>query len=221
MRGREDTALGGKIALSEPKHIHKGTKTGSGPQEQNAANVDAQQQMTQLPNPEDEPAETSLGSELLLLMIKLALVVGFIATAFFFIFGVFQMPDESMLPALREGDLVVYYHLQKDYKAGDVVVVEEEGKLACRRVVAVAGDTVDLTADGLVINGYLQSEEHIYTPTEPFKGGATFPVQVGQGQVFVLGDNRPQSKDSRWYGLVDIDTSTKGEVMTVVRRRNF
>jgi signal peptidase I len=149
------------------------------------------------------------------------MVLGFVAMVFLFLFGVVQAPDESMRPAVREGDLVVYYRLQRDYAAGDLVVVDDGGEREVRRVVAVAGDEVDFSADGLVINGYLQSEQGIYAETEPFTGGVTYPVTVGEGQVFVMGDNRPSSKDSRLYGPVDVRSGTEGEAMTVIRRRNF
>ena len=168
-----------------------------------------------------EDPDQPLAAQLLLLLLKVAMVLGFVAMVFLFLFGVTQAPDESMRPAVREGDLVVYYRLQRDYAAGDLVVVDDGGTREVRRVVAVAGDEVDFSADGLVINGYLQSEQGIYAETEPFAGGITYPVTVGEGQVFVMGDNRPSSKDSRIYGPVDINTGTEGEAMTVIRRRNF
>ncbi len=173
------------------------------------------------PDPADEDPDQPMAAQLILLLLKVAMVLGFIAMVFLFLFGVTQVPDESMRPAVREGDLVVYYRLQKDYAAGDLVVVDDEGAQEVRRVIAVAGDTVDFSADGLVINGYLQSEQGIYAETEPFTGGVTYPVTVGEGQVFVMGDNRPSSKDSRLYGPVDVRSGTEGEAMTVIRRRNF
>lgn len=166
-------------------------------------------------------AEPSLPRQLLLLLLKVGMVLGFVAMVFLFLFGVVQAPDESMRPAVREGDLVVYYRLQRDYAAGDLVVVDDGGEREVRRVVAVAGDEVDFSADGLVINGYLQSEQGIYAETEPFTQGVTYPVTVGEGQVFVMGDNRPSSKDSRIYGPVDVQSGTEGKAMTIVRRRNF
>lgn len=168
-----------------------------------------------------EETEQPLGAQLILLVLKIVLVLGFVAVVFLFLFGISQASDESMSPAVREGDLVVYYRLQKDYSAGDVVVVNDNGTEEVRRVVAVAGDTVDFTKDGLVINGYHQTEDRIYSETEPFTQGITYPVTVPEGQVFVMGDNRPESKDSRIYGTVDIETGTEGEAMTVIRRRNF
>ena len=168
-----------------------------------------------------DDSDQPLGTQLILLLLKVAMVLGFIAMVFLFLFGVVQVGDESMRPAVREGDLVVYYRLQKDYVAGDLIVVDDGDDEEVRRVIAVEGDEVDFSSDGLLINGYLQSETSIYAETEPFAGGITYPVTVGEGQVFVMGDNRPSSKDSRIYGPVDIDTGTEGEAMTIIRRRNF
>ena len=165
--------------------------------------------------------EPSLAAELVLLVLKVAFVLGFVAMVFVFLFGIVQQPDGSMDPALREGDLIVYYRLQKEYAAGDVIVVDDGDTKELRRVIAVAGDTVDFTSDGLVVNGYHQSEDRIYAETLPFTAGISYPITVGEGQVFVMGDNRTESKDSRLYGPVDIESGTEGKVMTVVRRRNF
>lgn len=201
---------------------------GGRPQAKHYGPVTQPQGITPDPTPAPEPApqsgsddEQPLGAQLILLLLKVAMVLGFIAMVFLFLFGIVQVSDESMRPAIREGDLVVYYRLQKDYVAGDLVVVDDGDEQEVRRVIAVAGDTVDFSSDGLVINGYLQSETSIYAETEPFTDGITYPVTVGEGQVFVMGDNRPSSKDSRIYGPVDIQSGTEGEAMTIIRRRNF
>ena len=107
-------------------------------------------------------SDQPLGTQLILLLLKVAMVLGFIAMVFLFLFGVVQVGDESMRPAVREGDLVVYYRLQKDYVAGDLIVVDDGDDEEVRRVIAVEGDEVDFSSDGLLINGYLQSETSIY-----------------------------------------------------------
>lgn len=176
----------------------------------------------QRPNaaPPGSKAPTLLG-EFMLLLMKVAFVAVFAGMVLVFLFGIMQQGDESMMPAMREGDLTVYYRLQKDYSAGDLIVVNDGERKEVRRVVAVAGDTVDFNEDGLVVNGYHQSEDRIYAETLPFADGIAYPVTIAEGQVFVMGDDRPRSKDSRLYGPVDVDTGTEGEVMTVIRRRNF
>ena len=92
-----------------------------------------------------------------------------------------------------------------------------------RRVVAKAGDTVDITAKGLVVNGSLQTgleKDFVNGDTLPYKQGITFPITIKKGEVFLLGDNRQQAQDSRIYGPVKIK-DTMGKLMWDLRRRNL
>ena len=164
--------------------------------------------------------KSSAGNDLLLLGFKVIIVGLFLGFMYLFFFGVTQVRDNSMSPALREGDLVIYYRLGKDYQKDDLITVEVNGVMQARRVVAVAGDTVDINENGLVINGYSQIESNIYTSTEPYTEGISFPVTVADGQVFVLADNRTGAQDSRIYGSVE-KGATGGRAMAVIRRRNM
>jgi len=94
------------------------------------------------------------------------------------------------------------------------------GKKQVRRVVATAGDTVDITENGLMINGALQNEPGIYQETQRYAEGIEFPVILRESQVFVLGDARANTTDSRIYGPVNIN-ATHGKVITIFRRRNL
>lgn len=85
---------------------------------------------------------------------------------------------------------------------------------------AVAGDTVDITKNGLKINDAEQISQDIYFDTTQFKNGVDFPITVGEGQVFVLGDNRPQASDSRIYGCLD-SKDVRGKVIAVIRSRGI
>ena len=84
----------------------------------------------------------------------------------------------------------------------------------------MAGDTVDITEDGLLINGAVQVSQDIYYETTQFAQGVDFPLTVGEGQVFLLGDNRPEATDSRIYGCVDL-ADIKGKVIAVIRTRRI
>ena len=75
-----------------------------------------------------------------------------------------------------------------------------------------------LQKNGLKINGAEQISQDIYFDTTQFKDGVDFPVTVGSGQVFILGDNRPQASDSRIYGCIDIK-DVKGKVIAIIRSR--
>ena len=104
---------------------------------------------------------------------------------------------DSMEPTLNHGDRLLLTSYSTDYAKGDIVVVDrytEEPLI--KRVIAVAGDTVFIS-DGylLYVNGVPQIEPYIqgYTVHRDLKE----PVTVPEGHVFVLGDNRTVSKDSR------------------------
>ena len=165
-------------------------------------------------------AQPSVLSDLLFLFLKVLMIGMFLVLFFTFMFGITQVQDETMDPAVKEGDLAIYYRLDKKYSKDDVVIVNIDGETQIRRVVALPGDTVDMDERGLVINGYSQIESDIYTRTEPYVDGITFPITLAQDEVFVLGDNRPKAVDSRMYGAVKV-SATNGKLMTLIRRRNL
>lgn len=167
-----------------------------------------------------EKNSPSLGQDLLLLLLKIVIIAAVFAVMLIFVFGIFRCPDLSMSPAVKDGDIVIYYRLDKNYVANDAIVVDIDGELSVRRVVAVAQDTVDITEDGLTVNGAMQQEPGIYEKTNRYEQGVDFPLTVREGQVFVLGDSRGSSTDSRIYGPVDIQ-DTKGKVITIIRRRGI
>ena len=163
----------------------------------------------------------SLLSDLLFLLMKIGIIALFVVIIFTFFFGIVQVRDNAMDPAVKDGDLVIYYRLDKNYVANDLAVLEKQGKTQVRRVVGIDGDKIDINRDnGLEINGYPQQEDNIYTETLPVVGKTKFPLTVGTEQVFVLGDNRKYAVDSRTYGCVD-KSDTKGKVIAVIRRRSL
>ena len=158
---------------------------------------------------------------LMLFSLKLAIIVLLLFLVFTFLFGIERCSSDQMKPALKDGDILFYYRLIPDYVNRDVVMVEKEGKLEPRRIVAMAGDTVDMNDKGqLIINGYVQQEEDIRGKTCPYVGKTEFPLSLGRNQVFLLSDNRKNGKDSRVYGAVNTK-DIKGRVITFVRRRGI
>ena len=163
---------------------------------------------------------TTLAQDILHLLLKISIILIALLLLFTFMFGLYRTTDISMNPAIQEGDLIIFYRLDKAYVATDTLVLECNGTKQVRRVIAVAGDVVDITENGLMINGSLVQEPNIYQDTLRYTDGVSFPVTVGPAQVFVLGDGRKDSIDSRLYGVVNI-RDTFGKVMTVIRRRNI
>lgn len=165
-------------------------------------------------------SEPSLLQDIFYLFLKIAAILVIFILIFTFLLGIFQCKEIGMKPAVKDGDLVIYYRLDKNYRISDVAVLEYEGKKQVRRVVAVGGDTVDITEQGLMVNGSIQEEQEIYTDTSQFQKGIDFPVTLKKGEVFLLGDNRASATDSRIYGPVEVK-DTMGKVMTVLRRRGL
>jgi len=159
--------------------------------------------------------------DLLVLLTKIALIVLVFVILSTFVFGIIRYGEPAMAPAIKDGDLVVYSRfVQNGYQARDAIVLKADGQWQVRRVIATAGDRVDITEDGLLINGALQQEPEIFQKTERYLDGGEFPLVVPEGQVFVLGDSRDGAADSRIYGCVKTD-ETLGKVMTVIRRRGI
>lgn len=170
---------------------------------------------------QDQPSDLQiLLMEIRSLVLKLVMIGLIIGALFTFVFGMTRCSGNAMTPAVKDGDLVLYYRLDRDYKASDAVAVNYAGGLELRRIVAVAGDEVSVTENGLMVNGAYIYEPDIYGKTEPYEGAMNYPVTVGEGEVFVLGDNRESAQDSRIWGCIEED-KIQGSVMMILRRRQI
>ena len=158
--------------------------------------------------------------ELSLLIAKVAAILLVMLLIFTFIFGIYRTTDAAMSPIVKDGDLILYYRLSKDYVSSDTLVLRYQDETQIRRVVATAGDEVDITEDGLLVNGAIQQEPNIFAKAERYAQGVEFPLVVGEGQVFVLGDSRKNATDSRVYGPINIE-DTLGKTMAVLKLRNI
>lgn len=130
-----------------------------------------------------------------------------------------QAKGNGMFPAVKDGDLVIGYRLQQEYAKDDVIVYTQDGKLNVGRIVARATDVVTLDDSGtLLVNGTAQGGEIIYPSYA--KEGLEYPYRVPENSVFVMGDFRTQTVDSRDFGAVSME-NVEGKVITLLRRRGL
>ena len=125
----------------------------------------------------------------------------------------------GMFPAVKDGDLIIAYRLQEDYKKDDVVVCRMEGQRFVGRVAAVGGDVIAMDESGtLLVNDAVQGGQILY-PTYA-KDGLTYPYRVPEGTVFLLGDYRTHTRDSRDFGAIHLE-NVEGKAITILRRRGI
>jgi signal peptidase I len=132
-----------------------------------------------------------------------AIVLALLVAVRLFVAEPMRVPTGSMQPTLRPGDHVLLAKLA-GVERGDLVVFEQPaGGLFLKRVVGVAGDEVGLEDGALVVNGRTVNEP--YVNLKVLDGVYFGPVTVPPGRVFVMGDNRADSVDSRTFGPVPLD----------------
>lgn len=126
-------------------------------------------------------------------LITVAAIAVLVATL---LLPVLQIYGSSMSPTLADGDIVVSLKTS-EFKPGDVVAFYYNNKILVKRVIAVSGDWVDITAEGDV---YVNSEllEEPYIQEKAFGDcNIELPYQVPESRIFVMGDHRSVSVDSR------------------------
>ena len=161
------------------------------------------------PKPEPKRTAVEIGLDYLH---DVVYILAIVLVLFTFCVRVVIVSGSSMFSTLADGDCLLLLNrpLCGELEQGDIVVASmdrfKNGEAIVKRVIATEGQTVDIDfrAGIVYVDGVALEEEYTYTPTH-LSEGMEFPLVVEEGCLFLMGDNRGDSRDSRApeIGLVD------------------
>lgn len=159
---------------------------------------------------------------LISIAITILMVVVFSWALRTYVVQAYEIPSGSMETTIEIGDMVfsekVSYYF-RDPEPGDIVTFadpETPGRTLIKRCIAVAGQTVNVDDSGvLYVDGVAQSESYTNDkPSYPLNSDISYPYTVPDGYIWVMGDNRTNSQDSRYFGAIKVSSVTGRAVFT-------
>ncbi|NLY43806.1 MAG: signal peptidase I [Clostridiaceae bacterium] len=142
--------------------------------------------------------------------IVIALVIAFVIRTFFF--TMIRVDGQSMEPTLHHNDRLIVTKFMYKPKQGDIIILRppmHKDTPYVKRIIALPGQEVNIDFENKIVyvDGVPLDEPYIAEPTAT-KGDIDFPVVVPEDTVFVLGDNRNRSRDSRFsdVGMIPFDS---------------
>ncbi len=163
------------------------------------------------------------------LLHDLVYILAAITLFFVFVIRLVGVSGPSMMQTLQNGDYVALLSnfLMGNLEQGDIIVARkqsfENGEPIVKRVIATEGQTIDIRYDGdgvatVYVDGTPLEEDYINgVMLAPSYATVQFPYTVSEGCIFVMGDNRNRSADSRYEGIGQIEKSqVLGKVLLVL-----
>ncbi len=134
--------------------------------------------------------------------ILFAFILAFLIKSF--ILQISYIPTGSMIPTLNDGEAVLVVRIPyyfREPERGEIIVFKyplDPSKEYVKRLIGLPGDTVEIKQGNVYVNGKLLEENYVKRKSDDNHG----PIKVPKDSYFVLGDNRPVSVDSRYWGFV-------------------
>lgn len=164
----------------------------------------------------------NLGKDLLSFFVTLAAVLVFVWLLKTFVYQAYNIPSGSMEETIVPGDMifaekVTYYF--REPQQGDILTFRDTQdptgqKVLIKRVIATGGQTVNIADGHVVIDGVALTEPYVQGTTAPLASyDVSYPYKVPEGYIWVMGDNRQYSVDSRAFGAVPLDNVLEHAVL--------
>jgi signal peptidase I len=127
----------------------------------------------------------------------------------------FQIPSKSMAPSILKGDHIMvekWFSKREGIHRGDIIIFpfpKDETRSFIKRVVGLPGETLEIKKQTVFINGQALDESYAFH-SDPVRSEPLVPrddldqIIIPEGMLFVLGDNRENSQDSRYFGFIEV-----------------
>lgn len=152
----------------------------------------------------------------LLEYIKVIIITVVLTLGVLYFIQISRVIGSSMEPTYHNGNIILvdkFFYKRGEPSYNDIVVVKYHVSAGedqiIKRIVGLPGDRIEMKDNLLYRNGELLEEDYI---NEPMTGNEDFVYDIPRGKIFVMGDNRNNSVDSRMIGYIDFDDQVVGRV---------